>query len=619
LRIWKLICLNSHLKYTIPPAIALTLLYRPLCGRIDIYKILFLIGVAVTTTTPWDSYLIRRKIWTYPPSVVIGPTFFSIPLEEVFFFFIQTYNTCLLFLLVNTPVFKPAYLVDAKSDNGRLRPQLRRQRSIGQLVILAAIAFGAAQVWTGGAGTYLGLILTWAGPFALLLWTLAHQFIGTLPSVCVWLPIVLPTLYLWIVDTLAMRRGTWSIESGTKVGLYVWPSLEIEEAFFFFATNVMIVFGLLAFENALAVQEAFPTLFPDIQGLPSPASLIKALLLAPEEYESGRIEGMQEAVQRLKAKSRSFYLASSVFRGRLRIDLITLLVSFFIAGKTPLTTCRYSFCRVADDLVDNAESKEAAESWIVKLGSFLDQRYSASTTNEKTLHIQDIINEFPVNARSALTLLPTQLLSPEPLYELLKGFVTDLEFPEHEPHKANPRDVFPIEDESDLELYASRVAGTVAQMCIELVFHHCTGSEHVSPKERKYLIESGGQMGIALQYVNIARDVLVDARIGRVYLPTDWLEAEGLDPKTVIGNPDHPLIEKLRTRLLGKAFNIYHDARGAIEKLPEEGRAPMRVAVDSYMEIGKVLGEKGYKVKAGRATVPKSRRIRVAWRALNRG
>ena len=38
----------------------------------------------------------------------------------------------------------------------------------------------------------------------------------------------MPTIYLWAVDTLALRRGTWVIESGTKLGLHLWDGLEIE-------------------------------------------------------------------------------------------------------------------------------------------------------------------------------------------------------------------------------------------------------------------------------------------------------------------------------------------------------------------------------------------------------
>jgi 15-cis-phytoene synthase/lycopene beta-cyclase len=256
--------------------------------------------------------------------VIVGPTFFSIPIEEGFFFVIQTYITCLIYLLFSTPVLKPAYLVGTRGTDGRLLAKLRARRAVGQIIIFATICIGAVQIWTNGKGTYLGLILAWAGPFTLLLWTLAYQFLGNLPSINVLAPIIIPTLYLWGVDTLALKRGTWSIESGTKLGIYLWDGLEIEESVFFLATNVLIVFGLVAFENAMAILEAFPALFPDAPALPSPILLIQALLTSPANFDDDRIKGIQESVDRLKKKSRSFYLASSVFQGRLRIDLILL-------------------------------------------------------------------------------------------------------------------------------------------------------------------------------------------------------------------------------------------------------------------------------------------------------
>ncbi len=62
---------------------------------------------------------------------------------------------------------------------------------------------------------------------------------------------------------------------------------------------------------------------------------------------------------------------------------------------------------------------------------------------------------------------------------------------------------------------------------------------------------------------------------------------------------------------------LHQQSRDAITELPDQVRGPMRVAVDSYMEIGRVLREGKYPLKAGRATVPKWRRIWVAWKALN--
>ena len=311
---------NSHLKYTIPPAIVLTYCYRPLLNRIDLYKICFHITIAVLSTIPWDSYLIRRKIWTYPPSVIFGPTLFSIPAEEVFFFVIQTYNTTFFYLFLSKPVLYSNYLVSPKVRN---TPAEFLRNAILAILALCVVT-GAGLTWKGGEGTYLGLILIWAGPFALLLWTLSSQLLVNLPYTSTLVPIALPTLFLWIVDTIALRRGTWTIESGTKLGIHLWDGLEIEEAIFFVATNTLIVFGLVAFDHAMAVLLTFPTLFPDVPAIPSPVMLARALLTKTSSYDKSRVIGIQQAVGRLQKKSRSFYLASSVFSGRLRIDLILL-------------------------------------------------------------------------------------------------------------------------------------------------------------------------------------------------------------------------------------------------------------------------------------------------------
>ncbi|KAL8714143.1 MAG: hypothetical protein Q9220_001871 [cf. Caloplaca sp. 1 TL-2023] len=448
---------------------------------------------------------------------------------------------------------------------------------------------GLGLIVRNGKGLYMGLIIVWAGPFILMLWNFAHQLMLNLPLTNTLLPILLPTVYLWTVDTIALRRGTWVIESGTKLGWHLWPGLDVEEAFFFLVTNTLIVSGLVAFDNAMAILHAFPHLFPRVSPLPSPFQLVKALLVPPSEYKDERIRGFQEALARLRKKSRSFYLASGCFQGRLRIDLILL----------------YSFCRVADDLVDDAKSGAEARQWIAKLTQFLDICFANSA--EKSQPRDDFIKaSFPARAQSALLLLPTAYLSPQPLYDLVRGFETDLDF--------STPDLFPINDEHTLQVYGSRVAGTVAELCLELVFYH--DHEMTTRKQRQDIIRAGGRMGVALQYINIARDIAVDAKNGRIYLPTTWLDEHDLPPQDVMKEPHSPQMEILRQMLLDKAMDIYDTAKEAIEILPSESRGPMRVAVESYMEIGRVLRESGYRLKAGRATVPKSRRLRVAWTAL---
>ncbi|KAI0379146.1 Squalene/phytoene synthase-domain-containing protein [Hypomontagnella monticulosa] len=589
-----------HLKYTIPLAGLLTFILRPLLTKLDLFKTLTLIVVAFAATLPWDSYLIRHGIWTYPPDSIAGPRLFGVPAEELFFFVIQTYITSMLYILLNKPVLHAQFLTN-KDDSS---PRLRWMRAAGQVFLIGCIAAGVTLVKKGGEGTYLGLILIWACPFALLAWTLSGYFLIRLPLACVIAPIIIPTAYLWIVDELALARGTWAIESGTKLGWRLWGSLELEEAVFFLVTNTLIVFGMIAFDRGLAVLHTFPELFPCVPEVPSPSLLLKAIRLDPTKYDMARVRGIREAVATLRRKSRSFYLASSVFPGRLRIDLVLL----------------YSFCRVADDLIDDSRSESEALTWIRKLTTYLDLVYSSDNTSPSTKRAGEFIEEnFPRATRSALELLPVNLLPSGPLFELIKeGFQMDLSFNRTDLQQRSDR--FPIKDEADLELYAHHVASTVGELCLRLVFHHT--NEKLSNDEESTLVTAAHTMGHALQYVNISRDILVDSEMGRVYLPTKWLEDEKLTPQDIIKQPRQPKVETLRQRLLDHAFKEYDRSRGTMDMLPSEVRGPLIVAVESYMEIGRVLREKtgiSSKTRKGRVTVPRSRRIWVAWKNLFAG
>ena len=124
--------------------------------------------IAVVATTPWDSYLIRSRVWTYPTTAIVGPTLFQIPIEEIFFFVIQTYDTSLLYLILSKPTFHPIHLrCEGSRRTGKL---LQIWRTLGQLLLLVAIAIGGQMVGRRGEGLYMGLIVIWAGPFVLLLW-----------------------------------------------------------------------------------------------------------------------------------------------------------------------------------------------------------------------------------------------------------------------------------------------------------------------------------------------------------------------------------------------------------------------------------------------------------------
>lgn len=189
--------------------------------------------LALAYTTPWDNYLVATGVWWYNPEMVTGITLGYVPIEEYTFFVVQT----LLSGLWTVALFRRI----APMLPLRERPGLRHWASLFSL----AMVIGFTALWLSGwkPGTYLSLILSWAFvPVLVQVWfgadILLHAWRVILPAV--WAP----TLYLWLVDYLAIGSGTWVIDplqtTGVKVGV-----LPMEEMVFFLMTNVIIGFGII--------------------------------------------------------------------------------------------------------------------------------------------------------------------------------------------------------------------------------------------------------------------------------------------------------------------------------------------------------------------------------------
>lgn len=498
---------------------------------------------------------------------------------------------------MNKPVLLATYLRNESVERGPHLPNFKLWRTVGQ-VFFAACFFVPVFGNFGKESTYIRLIVGWVAPVFFMLWSFAYQLLLGLPRSKILIPIMVPTVFLWIVDTLALHRGTWSIESGTKLGINLWPHLDLEEALFFFVTNAMISFGSCAFDTAIAILDAFPEYYPKVSGTPSPWTMLKVLFLPTSSYNAERMQGLRNALVVLSKKSRSFYLASGVFTGRLRIDLILL----------------YGFCRVADDLIDDAPDIEEAQLWVRRFTTFLDAAYSEK---HDKIQIEKALTPFPPDAQSILRLLPVDKLPSRPLYALLDGFKMDLKFLD-EKAQSHP----PIQTEQDLEQYATCVAAGIGELCLSLVYYHDPDETATSLAKKEKTVDAGIRMGRVLQYINIARDVTNDAEVGRCYIPAKWFK----EPAAKSTEEFKDEVLQLRKRIVNMAFDEYAETRDAIEELPPYAKDGIRVAVESYMEIGRVLRHRirnGLPLdfsgggKKGKASVPKKRRIVVGWLAMS--
>ena len=147
----------------------------------------------------------------------------------------------------------------------------------------------------------------------------------------------------------------------------------------------------------------------------------------------------------------------------------------------------YAFARQVDDVADGDRSVEEKRARLEELRTSLD----ALPTDAMSLALHDARARFGI-PRDALA-------------ALVDGGLQDLQQSTYA-------------DFAELRGYCEKVAGAVGLACVPVYGSHDT--EHAPT----YALE----LGIALQLINIMRDVGEDLGLGRIYLPQDELERFGV-------------------------------------------------------------------------------------------
>lgn len=270
---------------------------------------------------------------------------------------------------------------------------------------------------------------------------------------------------------------------------------------------------------------------------------------------------LQACVAMMQGGSKTFFAASRLLPPRVRTAAIAL----------------YAFCRVADDLVDEAAPGDTP---LALLQERLDAIYNSTPRD----HVED----------HALSLLVAQYKLPRHLLDaLIEGFAWD----------AAGRTYDSIED---LHAYGARVAGSVGAMM----------SWIMGPQSMDTLARAC-ELGVAMQLTNIARDVGNDARIGRLYLPRRWLVEAGINPEAWLAEPHFtPALSLVIERLLDEADRLYKQAHSGIAALPPDCRAAICAASLIYAEIGHQLRREGLDSVNKRTVVSTTRKLMLlasAW------
>ncbi len=123
-------------------------------------------------------------------------------------------------------------------------------------------------------------------------------------------------------------------------------------------------------------------------------------------------------------------------------------------------------------------------------------------------------------------------------------------------------------------------------------------------------------LGEAFQLTNFIRDMGEDLDRDRIYLPTDDLEAFGVDEDLLrycrtTGRND-PRLERALAHLIAYTRSVYRIADPGIDMLDRSVRPGMRTAFVLYRDILREVEDSGYRVLHQRARVSRRRRLAVA-------
>ncbi len=242
----------------------------------------------------------------------------------------------------------------------------------------------------------------------------------------------------------------------------------------------------------------------------------------------------------------------------------------------------WDFCRAVDDAVDEAPDEVTAAREIGRWREEVARLFGG----EAPLTPQGQ-NLAPVVAAFSL--------SRPPFDDLVDGVEMDLR------HKR-------YQTFDELAGYCRRVASAVGLMCIEIF-----GAR--DSRSRDYAFN----LGLALQLTNIIRDVAVDLKNGRVYLPQEDLARFGVSEDDLRAGVVTPAMRNLLAHQCQRARQFYTAAAQAMPHAEAHKLVAAEIMGGIYFEILQRIERRHYDVFTELIRVPKAVRARIAISTWARG
>lgn len=235
------------------------------------------------------------------------------------------------------------------------------------------------------------------------------------------------------------------------------------------------------------------------------------------------------------------------------------------------TTALYAFCRLADDIVDDAADAATARRGLDAFAGQVDAALAGEPSQEPVLRaLADTVRRFAVPARH--------------LRDVLAGVRMDLDRASYGTF-------------AELEEYCRRVASAVGLAAI-----------HIWGFRSPAALEAGHHCGLAFQLTNILRDIPEDLGRGRIYLPSADMEACGCTAADLRAGRIGAEFVRLAALQADRAAACYDRAAALDDLLSTDGRMVFRAMFGVYRSLFSAVRRAGTAIFTTRVR-PTRRRV----------
>ncbi|GAB6878514.1 phytoene/squalene synthase family protein [Halorubrum gandharaense] len=255
----------------------------------------------------------------------------------------------------------------------------------------------------------------------------------------------------------------------------------------------------------------------------------------------------------------------------------------------------YLLCRVADTVEDAGHIPPAEQSAVLRTYRDAVDPDTAATIDDFRAEVDEWLPapdernaDWEVVAESPTIMATFEQLEPEvrtaivpPVLEMVDGMAM---FVERHADEGGLR----ITDEAELEQYCYYAAGTVGNLITNLLTR-----DDLDDGRARRLRETAEEFGLLLQLVNVSKDVYDDyTEENNVYLPAEWLEAEGVSQEEIIAPENRESSARVVDRTANHARSFLDDAQQYLEAMPlthgntmEAWSVPYLLAVGTLREL----------------------------------